>query len=88
MILVIAEKPGVAQSIAKVPGAASRWDVLQTRLTIKKITKKQVQKRRICTKSKFKASLAKKSANPYNQGGQPAQPVPKNIHPYGLNLYM
>lgn len=50
MILVIAEKPSVAQSIAKVLGAASRWDVLQTRLTIKKITKKQVQKSRICTK--------------------------------------
>ena len=33
LILVIAEKPGVAQSIAKVLGAASRWDVLQTRLT-------------------------------------------------------
>ena len=51
LILVIAEKPGVAQSIAKVLGAASCWDVLQTWLTIKKITKKQVQgitRKKIC----------------------------------------
>ena len=88
MILVIAEKPGVAKSIAKVLGAAFCWDVLQTRLTIKKITKKQVQKRRICTKKQVQGITRKKSANPYNWGGQPVQPVPKNIHPHGLNLYM
>ena len=33
-------------------------------------------------------SAEKTIANPYNQGGQPVQPVPKEIHPHGLNLYM
>ena len=31
---------------------------------------------------------AEKSANPYNQGGQPVLPVPKEILPYLLNLNM
>lgn len=88
MILVIAEKPSAAQSIAKVLGAASRWDVLQTRLTIKKITKKQVQKSRICTKKQVQGITRKKSADPYNQGGQPVQPVPKAFLPVEINLYM
>ena len=63
-------------------------DVLQTRFTAKKITKKQVQKRRICTKKQVQGITRKKSANPYNMGGQPVQPVPKEIHLHGLNLYM
>ena len=33
-------------------------------------------------------SAEKIIANPYNQGGQPVQPVPKEIHLHGLNLYM
>ena len=35
-------------------------DVLQIRLTIKKITKKQIQKRRICTKKQVQGITRKK----------------------------
>ena len=34
------------------------------------------------------AEQAEKSANPYNQGGQPVLPVPKEISPYPLKLNM
>ena len=34
------------------------------------------------------AEQAEKSANPYNQGGQPVLPVPKEISPYPLKSNM
>ena len=38
--------------------------------------------------SAAQAEQAEKSADPYNQGGQPVLPVPKEIAPYPLKLNM
>lgn len=44
-------------------------------------------RRRLCDKIlRCPAEQAEKSANPYNQGGQPVLPVPKEISPYPVKL--